>query len=246
MFARLFPFVLLPGVCLLPAGLAHGQGNGSGEIGVVFVAPTAGDHRLLANNLEELVRHKGIPLRVVTVPWSSGFVARDIRDQANHHFQGWRLACEVMSYREARPGCRVYLVSHSAGGAVVLAACRWLPADSVDRILLVAPGVSPDYDLRRALEVSRLGIDLFFHRSDRILNWAGRKFGTTEGTPGPTAGEVGFVPLIASPQDQLLYQKLRQIPYRWEFTDSGHQGGHLGYARLAFLNRYVLPMLLFP
>ena len=71
----------------------------------------------------------------------------------------------MTAYRQAYPGRKVYLVGHSAGCAVVLAAAERLPTDSVDRLILLAPSVCVTYDLRPALRTVRCGIDVFY--SDR-------------------------------------------------------------------------------
>ena len=76
------------------------------------------------------------PLQVETVPWSHGrwrFLA-DHLERGTHGTQGRHLATEVDAYRRSYPGCRVYLVGHSTGCAVILAAADGLPVDGVDRV----------------------------------------------------------------------------------------------------------------
>ena len=76
------------------------------------------------------------PLQVETVPWSHGrwrFLA-DHLEHGTQRTQGHHLATEVDAYRRSYPGCRVYLVGHSTGCAVILAAADGLPVDGVDRV----------------------------------------------------------------------------------------------------------------
>ena len=57
-------------------------------------------------------------------------------------FEGLRLAARVTEYRGLFPDRRLYLIGHSTGCAVVLAAAERLPPDGVDRIVLLSPSVS--------------------------------------------------------------------------------------------------------
>jgi pimeloyl-ACP methyl ester carboxylesterase len=111
----------------------------SPSVGVVFVANGSGDFRTVSTNLCQAVADATAPLQVETFVWSRGYgrYVLDHTDHANHLAQGRRLATQVAAYRQSCPGQRVYLVGHSAGCAVVLAAAEVLPPDGVDRIVLL-------------------------------------------------------------------------------------------------------------
>jgi pimeloyl-ACP methyl ester carboxylesterase len=239
--------ILLFGSWCIPATVARGQFyNWSREQGIVFAAPGSGDFRLVVSSAEEAIERAGLPLRVASADWSCGGLVEDIRNHELHLKGGWRLAQRVMAYHQACPGRRVFLVGHSGGTAVVLAATHWLPPNSVERIVLLSPGVSSHHDLRCALTVSRCGIDNFFSREDTCLASLVEAFGTNDRLPTRSAGEVGFVPIITSPADVDLYRKLRQYPWRDEYADHGYQGGHLGVASRRFLSYAVIPMFAAP
>ena len=124
----------------------------AGTRGVVFVADGAGGFHATSATLTEVLAEDRIPLAVEMVEWTHGYY-RVLADQIDHGHalaEGRRLALEVAAYRQTCPG-KVYLVGHSAGSAVILAAAEALPPDSVDRIILLAPSVSMSYDLRPAL-----------------------------------------------------------------------------------------------
>ena len=144
------------------------------------------------------------------------------------------------------PDESLYLIGHSAGAAVILGATQRLPANSVERIVLLAPGVSCRHDLRCALTASRCGIDNFFSRDDDFLIGCTALFGTTDGKDTRAAGELGFVPMTATKADAELYRKLCQHPWRAEYAEFGYYGGHLGVARKTFLAHAVVPMLKTP
>ena len=147
------------------------QPSAPNHMGVVFVANGSGDFRTVSTNLGRVVAETSTPLQIETVPWSHGFCryVTDHAGHANHMHQGSRLAADVTAYRQAYPGRKVYLIGHSAGCAVVLAAVERLPTDSVDRMILLAPSVCVTYDLRPALRSVRCGMDVFHSNEDSVI-----------------------------------------------------------------------------
>jgi pimeloyl-ACP methyl ester carboxylesterase len=213
---------------------------------VVFVANGSGDFRIVTANLSRVVAETATPLRVETLVWSHGYgrYVTDHVDHANHLAQGRLLAARVAAYRRACPEGRVYLIGHSAGCAVVLAAAEVLPPDGVDRIVLLAPSVCVSYDLRPALRTARGGIDVFHSSDDTVVLGLGVGIvGTAEGGCRTAAGQYGFTPVLACPADGALYGKLRQHPWDPAVAWTGHAGGHYGTNQAAFLRAYVLPLL---
>jgi pimeloyl-ACP methyl ester carboxylesterase len=212
---------------------------------VVFVANGSGDFRSVTANLTEVVAEQRVPLQIETVHWSHGYgrYITDHLDHANQVAEGQCLACQVAEYRRAYPGRKVYLMGHSAGCAVVLAAAEQLPPNSVDRVILLAPAVCAGYDLRPALQASR-GIDVFYSSEDRwVLGLAMWIVGTADRGCRTAAGRHGFTPVLEWPGDDELYAKLRQHPWHAALQWSGHDGGHYGNNQTGFLRAYVLPLL---
>jgi pimeloyl-ACP methyl ester carboxylesterase len=213
---------------------------------VVFVANGSGGVRTLSTNLSQAVAEAAAPLQIETVLWShgDGRYLVDHTDHANHLAQGRRLAAQVVAYRQAYPGRRVFLLGYSSGSAVVLPAAEVLPPDSVDRIVLLAPSVCATYDLRPALRSARCGIDVFHSSRDRLVLGLGmRVIGTADRGCRTAAGQYGFTPVVAGPADAALYGKLRQHPWDPVVEWSGNTGGHYGSNQAGFLRAYVLPLL---
>ena len=220
---------------------------GSPPKGVVFVANGAGDSRSVSRNLAQVVAETCAPLQIQTFDWSRGH-SRYIADQVdheNHLAQGRRLALQISAYRAAYPERRTYLMGHSAGCAVVLGAAEWQPPGSVTRIILLAPSTCTTCDLRPALRATRDGIDVFHSEADRYMLGLGVAItGTTEGGCRRAAGRQGFIPIVESPADAALYERLRQHAWSPDVRWSGHDGGHFGNHQPGFLRAYVLPLLL--
>jgi pimeloyl-ACP methyl ester carboxylesterase len=223
------------------------RGQGTPARGIVFVCDGSGDFRTVSESLSQAINETGLPLAVETVVWSHGYgrYVRDHTDHNNHLVMGRSLADRVLCYRRSYPNLRIYLIGHSAGCAVVLAAADLLPPDTIDRIVLLAPSVSPDYDLRPALASSREGIDAFVSERDRIiLGLCMRLVGTADGKRGAAAGRVGFRPTICTTADAALFGRLRQHTWHSTVSWTGHLGGHYGSNRVCFVQAYILPLFL--
>ena len=248
---RLVPPCLV--LALLSAGCATSRQGAvctrllpASQRGVVFSADGAGGFEATSAALQETVAQVGLPLLVEPVDWSHGFgrVLADQMDLDHARCEGQRLAARIIALRVQRPDHDVYLVGHSAGCTVVLSAAENLPADAVKRIVLLAPSVSADYDLRRALRSSRNGIDVFFSGRDYYYLGIGVALtGTADRRwTSPAAGRTGFRPLVENCCDAALYQKLHQHGWDPCVEWTGNRGGHYDGYKTDYLRSYVLPL----
>jgi hypothetical protein len=159
--------------------------------------------------------------------------------------QGVRLAREILERKMAEPGRRVVVVAHSAGCAVALAACDLLPIDAVDRILLLAPSVSTGYDIRPTLWSAKEGVDVFCSKKDWVaLGFVVRVVGTTDNFwSGAAAGRFGFKPKKANPLAEMEQARLRQHFWSEDVAWTGHTGGHHGMHEPAFVQTFLMPLM---
>jgi pimeloyl-ACP methyl ester carboxylesterase len=211
---------------------------------VVFVADGAGNYQMASVHLRSTVVEDDVPMHVLTFDWSHGY-GRVIFDQIGHAWgleQGHRLAQTVLDYHDEHPDLRIYLLGHSAGALVVLAAIEELPPGLIEGIVLLSPSVSRIYDLRPALARVAGTIDVFYSPRDYVyLGVLMHVIGTSDRTHRAAAGRVGFSTFIDCPEDAFLYSKLRQ--YRWQPEDRAlnHNGGHYGGYQPDFLRERVMP-----
>lgn len=249
----------LLGALILAAGCASSRqpvppcGCGAPNADVVFVADGSGDYRTVSRVLCETVNACAAPLRVETFVWSHGYrrMLIDHIDHCNHLEEGHRLAALAAAVSVPTPstGTRenprsVYLVAHSSGAAVALAAADASPPGSIERIVLLAPAVAHDYDLRPALRSVRQSIDVFISRRDiGALVFGTGIAGTADRRRTAAAGHIGFTPLLACPGDEILYAKLRIHPWDASVAWTGNRGSHYGSLEPAFMRAYVLPLL---
>jgi pimeloyl-ACP methyl ester carboxylesterase len=216
------------------------------ECGVVFVADGAGGFMATSTALSQAIADVRLPLRVETADWGHGFgrVLADEVDFGHARREGQCLAAQVLEVRRCRPDLAVYLVGHSAGSAVVLAAAEALPPGSVERIVLLAPSVSAGYDLRPALRCVRRSVDVFCSARDWAYLGIGVSLvGTTDRCWTAAGGRTGFRQEAATTEDAALYAKLRQHPWDPCVAWTGNRGGHYGAHQPEFVRAYVLPLL---
>ena len=215
-------------------------------VAVVFCADGAGGLGETTDTLAHVVAEEGVPLRVERVEWShgAGRFLLDHLDWRNLQVKGEGLAREARQWHARYPESRICFVGQSAGCAVVLLAAEAMPADSVDRVVLLAPSVSSRYDLKPALRATREGIDVFYSERDWFVLGLGMAFsGTTDGQLPPVAGRVGFRHIAANSSDEALYARLRQHPWGPEAEQTGRTGGHYGALEDKHVRARILPML---
>jgi pimeloyl-ACP methyl ester carboxylesterase len=237
------------GVLLLGALAAGPAGADPGPPGVVFVAGGIGGIDPLQVAAPLALPLAGVPHEVRVFEWTHGRgqLLRDLQDTRHLLAQADRLAGEVRAVWEHDPGRPVYLLGHSAGAAVVLAAAERLPPASLERIVVLSAAVSPGFDLTAALRATRREVVSFHFRGDRLcLDLCTSLFGTADGVYGPSAGLEGFEwPDGLDEEGRQCYRRLVQVPWRMEmYFESVGGGAHHANCMPLFLAHRVAPWLL--
>lgn len=199
---------------------------------VVFSVDGSGALGGLEKSLGTAVSQAGMPLRVEEFRWSlgAGLLLVDLWSQSRHRTQGAKLAQLVQTERAANPSARIYLVGHSSGTAVILAAAQELPPSSVERIVLLAPALSSGCDVSPALRCTSGKVDVFCGSRDLIC-LSLSVFGTADARVGATAGRAGFrTTANVNPEDAGLRHHTSAF------------GGHYECTRPEFLRKHVLPL----
>jgi len=215
--------------------------------GMVLVVEGAGGFKEASNALADAVAKCQAPLCVRSFTWTHGIGrgVADMTDVEHARAQGQRLAAEIGALRATCPEMPIYVVAYSAGAHVALEAAHCLEPNSLERIVLLAPAVSADYDLRPALSAARQGVDAFTSKRDRLYLGLGvRVVGTADGKRHvPAAGRVGFDMPCSIDSDAGLANRLHQHPWDRGAVWTGNLGDHAGSLRPAHLRTYVLPLL---
>jgi pimeloyl-ACP methyl ester carboxylesterase len=169
---------------------------------LVWVLDGAGDLKGSSTALTQANLLSGNLVELSVFPWSHGYrrLLMDQIDMNHARLQGAKLAQAILERKAREPGRRVVVIGHSAGCAVALAACDLLPIDAVDRVILLAPSVSPAHALvgkrgsRCLLQQKGLGrswvCDSCRGNDRQILVGCG---GRSIGIPTPRVNEIGGI-----------------------------------------------------
>ena len=196
----------------------------------------------------------GVPYAFHAFPWSHGLGRwfADLTDVTNRDGKAALLADAVRQYRTWQADVPVFFIGKSGGSGIVVKALERLEENSVERAILLAPALSPDYDLTTALCAVKREMVVFWSPLDVLLLSLGtRVFGTADRVRTVSAGLVGFrVPPGPSESASAgeverarQYAKLRQVRWSPGMARAGHLGGHFGPDSPVFLKNYVVPLL---
>ncbi len=149
---------------------------------------------------------------------------------------------KILELRRLHPEARLVLTGHSAGSGIAVFALESLPADvRIDQLVLLAPALSPGYDLSDALARVEGNAYVFLSEYDKVVLGAGtRLFGTVDRVNTDAAGLVGFdVP----PERAQAYKRLVQVPYVAAYLRLNNLGDHIGCMSFDFTRQFIAPLL---
>lgn len=215
--------------------------------GLIFVIGGVGGLDPLQMCAPHTLPYAGVPHAIEVFSWTHG-ICRPLRDLQDTRYllqQAERLANAIREARRREPNRPIYLLGHSAGAGIALAAAEQLPPACLERIILLAAAVSPRYDLRGALRATRLEVVSFNSTYDRLcLDWCTSLFGTVDRVYGHAAGLDGFrPPANLDDEGERLYRRLVQVPWRLEMVWKCTDGLHNGACMPIFLATRVAPWL---
>jgi len=217
--------------------------------GIVIVIGGVGGLDLLSNSAHSVLPKAGVKHEIVEFCWThgKGKPFKDLQDSVNLRAKAEELAEYIRRLKAEDPDRIIIIVAKSGGTGVALCAAEMLPANMLERIILLSAAVSPSHDLRRALQATRGEIVSFYSPYDQfILNFGTRHFGTIDRVYGPGAGLYGFrLPDInqLSDDDRALLRRVVQIPWNSRMLLELHSGAHVGTSLPGFLAGEVAPWL---
>lgn len=172
-------------------------------------------------------------------PWLAGLAAF----KANQ-IDAQSLADRIVAFHENSPQTPIVLTAHSAGAGIVTWALEKLPDGvTVDAVVMVAPALSPDYDLSAALAHVAGPMLVLTSSRDRVVLQAGTmQFGTVDRKFVPAMGFAGVTQPDAA--DAAQYAKIVEMPYLPEWKPLGNDGGHMGPMRTRFARDVIAKALI--
>jgi hypothetical protein len=216
---------------------------------LTIVADGVGGLDVCGTGLRFVMGAAGLSHAIEVFPWGHGFGRwlADLTDVANRDTKARSIALMVENFKMASPEGLVFLVAKSGGAGVVVRALELLEEDAVERVVLLAPALSPRYDLSQALRAVRHEMVVFWSPLDVFILGVGTLiFGTTDRVRTPGAGLVGFAKPGLNGSTEVrscAYSKVRQIRWWPAMITTGYLGGHFGTDSPLFLKKYVLPLL---
>jgi hypothetical protein len=227
-----------------------GQGRAPGlhpQRGLVLVADGVGGLDLCGTALRYVLGAERLPYAIQLVPWGHGFGRwyADLTSAANRDAKARLIADTIKHFKTECPNDPIFIVAKSGGSGVVVKALEQLDRPMVERVVFLAPALSPAYDLTGALRNVRRDLVVFWSPFDIFILGAGtRLFGTVDRVRTVAAGLVGFqVPPPGDLDKGFSYGKLRQVRWRPAMATTGYLGGHVGPDSPMFLRKYVVPLL---
>ncbi len=120
---------------------------------LILTVGGVGGENLCGTGLRYVVGAERLPYRVEDFPWGHGFGRwyADLSDVAHRDREARRIADLIRQFQAGHPGDPVFLVAKSGGAGIAVKALEQLDEGRVERAILLAPALSPRYDLTAAL-----------------------------------------------------------------------------------------------
>ncbi len=144
---------------------------GAGREGSVLVADGVGGFDVCGTALRYVLAAEKLPYAVEVFSWGHGFGRwfADLTDAANRDEKARLMAESARRYKAERPRDPVFLVAKSGGAGVVVKALELLGEKQVERAVMLAPALSPTYDLSCALRALRRELVVFWSPLDVFI-----------------------------------------------------------------------------
>jgi hypothetical protein len=209
----------------------------------VLHLPGVGGYLAIDRNLKRGLAAGGVQGEIDHYDWTNNDPGLNaLRNNANKQSQVAKVTQLLRERLTKHPTQPITITAHSGGSAIIIWALERLPPEmQIDRLILIAPALSPGYDLSKALARVRGNVYVFSSPHDHVLGAGTRTFGTMDGVFDDAAGRVGFtLPPGADPEQ---YRKLVAMPYRDEWVDLDNPGDHIGAMSPLFVREVIAPLI---
>jgi len=212
--------------------------------GCVFVLPGIQGKSPLEFAIARGLNEGGVESAIKIHDWTTGcwpLFLFHLRASFWHRRAAQKLAANIVAYQTEFPNRPVTIVGHSGGGGLSLMTAELLDKNRpIDRLVLLAPAVSPYYDLAPAIARTRSGIANIYSPFDCFLLGIGTIVaGSMDGWHTVAAGMCGFR-LPKSLEEAPQVQQKRFSP---RMLKSWNGGGHFGCVNRVFVANMIAPII---
>jgi pimeloyl-ACP methyl ester carboxylesterase len=218
--------------------------------GYTIILPGIEGRSYLNESIAFGLKDGGVPGGLEIYDWTVGGASTwllNLRWTSHNEKEAARIALKIKNYQDMYPGRPVSIIGHSGGGGMAVLALEHLaPEHKIDSVILLAPALTPDYDLRKALTRTRSGIWNYYSKYDvGFLQVGTYTFGNMDGGHARAAGAVGFVkPWGMDRHGHEVYDRLlHQQEFTPQMAESGHYGLHTTWAKRAFVSKWLAPIV---
>ncbi len=236
--------LLLAGGCGSPSHLKSAQRL---RYGMVFVLPGIEGSSIFSRNVAIGLSDGGVRSAIEVFDWTGIPLVGNLSLYSRNLRQAAELADRIKAYQAEHPGRPVHVIGHSGGGGIAVLALEALPPQNrIDQAILLAPALSPEYNLTRALRRTRAGIlNLYSEKDVSLLKVGTTIMGAIDRERGPAAGAIGFaLPEDLNARGRSVYaERLRQVRWQPRLKKLGASGTHLGWASRKFARMYLAKLV---
>jgi len=214
--------------------------------GLVVILPGIEMHPAHSALIREGLMEGGVPCAFEIYNWYKGNIsARYVYDEAASRMRARELADYILEYQRAHPGRPVFIIGHSAGGAMAVFATEEAAGSRpIDGLIILAPALGPEYDLTRALGGCCGRMVNCWSSTDYFLKALTTAGQNLDGTSGKTAGQEGFrLPTGAPESRRKAFASLVQIKWAPEMLKEGNWGGHLAWSDPYWVKADLAPII---
>ncbi|MCG8405066.1 MAG: PT domain-containing protein [Phycisphaerales bacterium] len=229
--------------------VVHLQPEGDEQFGITYYVGGAGPIGNIGSfDVPGGLRDAGYKGRVEVHTWQSWNHAGDQMDLRRNQEKAAELADKLRQYRRRYPRNEINIIALSAGSGIAAFALEFLPEGiGVNKVFFCSCSLSSRYDLTRALKRIKSRLYVLYSPHDQILKNLVWHTGTVDRSDGREgiAGLEGFRMPSRPRRDTLAqYEKVQNIPHRFEFAGADYDGGHTDVTERAFVGLYLAPALM--
>lgn len=219
----------------------------------ILVLPGIDGWSLFNRGIIPGLRAGGVAGEIEFYDWTRGFphMLGNLTDPQLHADQANLLSERIQRTRNRLGDGPLWMIGHSGGAAMTLLTLTALAETPiVTGAILLAPAISPAFDIESALRRTTCGIWNFRSWGDLPILATGSLFiGNVDGRRSLAAGVRGFashIPRPKSPKDDATHPsapQLHEVPWAPAMLPDANFGGHFGCVNRRFIRRRVAPIL---